>query len=153
MFFSWANVEGHAADSGYPFDGESYEQTPGHELESDITPEYDAALSMLGDGWYIPGTQDFRELTDNCDYAMEEVTGVMCCVFTSRANGRKLVIPACGYFRDSLRAKDGELACLWTSRYVSSSAAYYFRVSESEPAGTNGQARRDGLPIRAVRDP
>lgn len=153
LFFSWANVDGHAVDSGYPFDSESYEQTPGHELETDITPVYDAALSMLGDGWRIPGTPEYEELIDNCDYAMDEIGGVLCCVFTSRVNGRELVFPACGYFRDSRHLNDGKASCVWTANVVDSSAAFFFRASESAGADLTSQGRRCGVPIRAVRDP
>lgn len=153
LFFSWANVEGHAVDSGYPFDSASYEQTPGHELETNITPDYDAALSMLGDGWHIPGTSEYMELTHNCDYSMDEIGGVMCCVFTSRINGRMLIFPACGLFRDSTHLYDGSIMCVWTVQVSDSSNAYCFRASEDTAAGYTVLPRRTGMPIRAVRDP
>lgn len=107
----------------------------------------------MGPGWRMPGTPDYRELMDNCDFSNETIGGLVCIVATSRINGAKLLLPAGGYIVENQIGYLGSYAAFWTVRYVSETAAYWFRASVDGDQNYTGQQRRDGVPIRAVRDP
>lgn len=153
LYFSWANVEGHTADSGYDFSLEVYEGTPGYSLETDITPEYDAANVILGNGWRMPANHEYRELIDNCDFSSETINDVPCIVASSRVNGKRLILPAHGGMVGTQLSDDGTYAMLWTTRIVSELAAFFFYATIDGTYTYSGHQRRLGCNIRPVRYP
>lgn len=64
-----------------------------------LDSEHDAAAVILGPGWHIPNTADFRELADNCEISYDLNTRIFTLV--SRINGNKLHLPPSYYWTSS----------------------------------------------------
>jgi len=52
----------------------------------------DAAASNMGTGWKMPTSEQFDELKESCNYEFTNGGAL----FTSKVNGEKLFLPACG---------------------------------------------------------
>lgn len=61
-----------------------------------LEKEDDAAAFNWGDSWRTPTFDEFSELVENTDIAVEnnyEGSGVICLVLTSKVNGNKIIFP------------------------------------------------------------
>ena len=117
---------------------------------SEMDDEHDAAKVLWGDEWRMPTLTDFAELIDNCTYITEVIDGIMCGVFTSKANNQKIVMPAAGYVNGGSLGYRGSDGGYWSRSFGSSSGAWglYFNSSER---GMGTGYRYGGFSVRAVR--
>lgn len=151
-YFSWANLDGHAAGTQYDFSQEVYNTTPGAQVSSVIPIENDAAREYLGTPWRIPTNADFEELNANCAHRLVTFGGIRGMMFTSNINGKTLFFPAGGvWFGPSILNLDS-FGHYWSINSPTMSNAYnmYFTLTEFEVVTLNG--RQNGFPIRAVRE-
>ena len=153
LYFSWGNVDGHAAGSGYDFSQGSYDDTPGKEITTNIDLNSDAAHVNLGESWRMPSRAEFRELYNNCTYEWTSVNGVAGLLFTSSINGNSVFFPASGYYSGTSQTNHGTNGDYWSSTILSELNAYLLSFDSSDVNPNNGNLRRLGFPVRAVRDP
>lgn len=149
-FYSWANIDGHPQGDGYNFNQDTYNNTTGASLESDITPSFDAATVALGGRYRIPSREDYQELIDNCEQewvTIDERNGVM---MTSRINGRKIFLPANGERASMNHNQANATVYLWTSAWLSSTLAYMVATNQSHVLYEYYTERRYGACIRPV---
>lgn len=130
-----------------------------------LTAGYDAARKYFGGSWRMPSESELRELVSNTTFQYSSRNGVTGLKFTGKGDysTKSIFIPFVGYgLSDSLRPYDSELggSFIWTSTY--SSYVAYAQSAEYFPGSAGGHAafvqgdiflRRNGLPIRPLRDP
>ena len=112
----------------------------------------DAAYKNLGDGWFIPDTNCWEQLKENCDWTWTTQNGVTGYLVTSKKNGNSIFLPATGCHFDDTSGDVGTYGYYWTSNLYSDkpSDSYYmylipnYRVEGAWP-------RYVGMTIRAVR--
>lgn len=151
LYFSWGNSPGHPKDSGYNFSQEVYNETPGADIETDLTLAEDMARQSIGSPWRLPTDTEFEELYDNCESVWTTMNGVNGQLFTSRANGKKLFLPAAGRYDGTVLGYDGSAGYYWSSSYNSAlEAGYLYFDSSTSPESVEG-ARRVGFTVRAVQ--
>lgn len=153
LYFSWGNVDGHAADSGYDFSLANYNVSAGSALTEDIPvdPSYDAAVADFSPHTQIPTKEQFQELYDNCISEHVTVNGVNGVRFTSTVNGNSIFFPAAGNFNGTSLPGVNTSGTYWASSKKSSEEAYsmYFNTSIILPNWDAG-AKRLGFSIRPV---
>ncbi len=145
-YFAWGAVEPYNLDN---FNMDNYDNTEADKL-TDIDDAHDAAKVLWGDEWRIPNLTDFDELIEHCTYDSEVIDGIMCGVFTSKANNQKIVMPAAGCFGVCSLSSRGRRGYYWSRSFDTSSYAgmLYFNSSERDPyAGY----RKHGYSVRPVR--
>ena len=153
LYFSWGNVDGHAAGSGYEFSQEVYDSTPGKNIETDLGIDSDAAHVNLGEPWRMPTKDEFQELYDNCTSEWTSLDGVAGRLFTSNINGKSVFLPASGYYNGTFLSSHGATGVYWASSYYSDTFAYYLQLNSTEVHPQYHQVRHWGFTVRAVRDP
>ena len=149
LYFSWGNIEGHAMGSGYDFD--DYNETKGHELDSNIDIEHDAARFNMGEPWKMPTKEQFQELVDNCTREWCCENGHMGSRFTSKINGKSVFFPAAGYGYGTSITDVGSLGYYWSSSWYSADYAYRMNFSSSSVYPQNYYNRYYGFSVRAVQ--
>lgn len=175
----WANANLGAASSAEPGNyyafGETYTKesyhwdTYTHCDDGDMTQihdfgtdnisgtEFDAARTLLGNGWRIPTIEEFRELINECTL---EITseGIS---FTA-ANGNSIFIPAGGYM-NKLRNITPKMVYLstsacsteteeWAGSVYRMTNSYVFVINGTTPVAGMMSSVQLGMPIRPVRD-
>lgn len=75
LYFSWGNIDGHAADEngnitdGYLFNDTAYATTLGGQYTgSTLDAEHDAATVNMGSDWRMPTSAETSELIENTDH-------------------------------------------------------------------------------------
>ena len=152
LYFSWGNVDGHSADSGYNFSESVYNNTPGKNLNVDIpvSAANDAVVNILGNGWRMPTEDDLKELKANTDLSFTTIQGVYGALFTSKLDTSKSIfIPLAGMFEDSSLIEVNEYAELWSSTLKGPTKSQGFWIGDNS-CGTYSIARKSGLTIRPV---
>lgn len=81
----------------------------------DLDASHDAARQNWGANWRIPTKEDFQELFDNCDLVGVTINGYPCNKFTSRVNGKYILLPLAGYIRSCGTGMTGGRGVYWTS--------------------------------------
>ena len=152
LYFSWGNVTGHSASSGYDFSQANYNASAGNALTADISvgDAYDMAHHNMGGQWRLPRISEFQELVDNCE--MEEIDdedGISGVRFTSQANGNSIFLPFAGFFNGTTH-KNANVGYLWTSAYFDASIAHRMYFDGASVITDDETSRRFGLPVRAV---
>ena len=150
-YFSWGNTEGHAANSGYNFSRQSYQETPGYSVDSDLSSENDAATQLLGSLWRIPSKTEAQELKDNCTIQETSINGIVCHVFTSNINGNQLIIPCRGKSISTEISDENQVGYYWLNSIESGENADALVIYGTTNYPGYPYARYTGMPIRPVR--
>lgn len=58
-----------------------------------FTPEYDACTQALGAKYRVPTIEEWQELSDNCTWVAQTISGVPCLKGTSKKNGKTIILP------------------------------------------------------------
>ena len=122
LYFSWGNITGHAAGSGYNFSAENYAASAGGSLAGDIpvSDAYDMAHHNMGGLWRLPRHSEFFELFSNCTTEIIEQDGIKGIRYTSNINGNSIFFPLTGLWSGTALSYVNELACYMSSKYFTS---------------------------------
>lgn len=116
----------------------------------ELTWDDDVAHKRLGGKWRLPTKAEVKELLEGCFIDKTTSDGIVGFLFTSRFNGRKIFIPAAGYFKDDTLSGKGAACYYWTSQVDLDETN--ITVLENDHLASHGAARYYGFPVRAVRD-
>ena len=156
LYFSWGDITGHAAGSGYNFSSSNYSSGAsgsGHNLTGNFTSgdaTYDAARANMGGSWRTPTYDEYEELNDNCTWIRTTLTNVTGYIVIN--GGKGIFLPASGYYSGTSLDDRGSYGRYWSSRYFNSSYVYYLYLASSSHhmSYTN---RYYGFSVRAIKDP
>lgn len=149
LYFSWGNLEGHGRGSGYDFSQASYDETDGAAIDSNLTPQQDAAKAALGNQVRMPTAEDFQELLTNTTNVYTSWNGVYGRLFTSNINGRNIFFPEAGYY-EGLELKPA--GTYWSSTYNSVDKAIVMFFGSGGINPNTPSIRVDGRTIRPVKE-
>ena len=180
-FFSWGNVTPHnpinetafdydfgGVNSAPPYyEGQPYGETPGSLLTGDIPLTHDAARIMLGNPWYIPTNDDFRELLNNCIYINADgtevettkadkrvrVNGILGLYLESKINGARLFFSCSGYGNGRSWVNRGSGGYYWSSTFNSVRSARYLSINSGGVSPQGNYNRHDGFALRPIWNP
>jgi len=120
-------------------------------------PEDDVVYMTLGNPYRMPTIKEFNELIDNTvhewvtDY--NNVIGLNGMLFTSDKNGKKIFLPAAGYYSGNNRFLAGDAGCMWSgsdnTNYFNGALRMYF---DSDKADTSYYTHSNGFTVRAVKE-
>lgn len=166
-YYLWGDVKpfefGSAENKNYQGVSEGTLQSEGViDADGILTPSHDPVTVAYGDGYRTPDVWDLGELKDNCSWEWEEINGVKCVRFTSKVNGKSIVIPGVGVINgdNGTIEQYNELAAFWTS-VASGSLCYdfYMTIPEKDGYGYNSgnfinltSFRKHAHCVRAVRE-
>ena len=156
LYFSWGNVIGHAEGSGYSFDQNTYNSTPGAALTGDIAvgTTYDAARAIMGGSWREPTKDEFQELYDNTDNEwVADYHGIAGRKFMKKTDHSVFIfLPAAGnYYGTSLYYR-GSIGFYWSRSIYSNASNGYYLYFDSGAVNPQGNYNRVcGQPVRAVQ--
>jgi hypothetical protein len=152
LYFSWGNTDGHEAGKDYDFDDDTYDDTPGAELDGDIDLAHDAARANLGEPWQMPTKDQFEELVKNCECEVCTLNGYRGRRFTSKINGNSIFMPFAGYIYGSGLNGRGSNGYYWSASLYSAADGYnlYFNSGGVNPASIDN--RFLGFSVRAVQN-
>jgi uncharacterized protein (TIGR02145 family) len=157
LYFSWGNVEGHAAGSGYNFDSSTYNSTPGGGISGlsqhdSFGQAYDAAHAILGGSWRMPTDAEFKELYDNTDSEWTTLNGVAGRKFMKKSDHSVFIFfPAAGNYDGASLSYSGSIGYYWSSSWYSSSIGYYLSFNSGNVNPQNNNNRYYGFSVRAVQ--
>lgn len=151
LYCSWGNIEGHAADSGYAFTQDLYNNTPAVAINTDLTDEQDIAHVYLGGSSRLPKTEDLEELLANTTSIWTTYNGIYGRLFTSNINGEVLFMPAVGYIQDH-RLQYGILGMYWTRSLSSAQGAHNLNFRDTSVNPLQTFYRYCGCAIRPIWD-
>jgi len=157
LYFSWGNVEGHAAGSGYNFNSSTYNSTPGGGISGlsqhdSFGQAYDAAHAILGGSWRMPTDAEFKELYDNTDSEWTTLNGVAGRKFMKKSDHSVFIFfPAAGYYNGTSLYGSGSDGCYWSSSWFDSSYGYNLYFNSGNVYPQNGGYRYYGFSVRAVQ--
>ena len=157
LYFSWGNVEGHAAGSGYNFNSSTYNSTPGGGISGlsqhdSFGQAYDAAHAILGGSWRMPTDAEFKELYDNTDSEWTTLNGVAGRKFMKKSDHSVFIFfPAAGFYDGTSLSYSGSYGYCWSSSWCGSSDGYdlFFSSGGVNPQGS--RYRYYGFSVRAVQ--
>ncbi len=151
LYFSWGNTDGHEAGKDYYFDDDTYDDTPGAELDGDIDLAHDAARTNLGEPWQMPTKDQFKELVENCECEECTLNGYRGRRFTSKINGNSIFMPFAGYISGTGLYHRGSYGIYWSASLGSAAYGYglHFGSGGVNPAYID--CRFDGFSVRAVQ--
>ena len=150
LYFSWGNIDGHPLGSGYNFNQDKYDATPGAEITDNLSLSQDAARTNLGAPWRMPTAAEFQELYDNCSSIWTTLNGVNGRLFTSNVNGNTLFFPAAGNYNGTSLNSRGSGGLYLSSTYISATDARILVFYSSVIYPQNNGDRSHGFSIRAV---
>ena len=111
----------------------------------------DAATVNWGESWRMPTQDEMQELIDNCDTAWTTMNGINGMLFTSRANGNSIFLPAAGERFDSNLGSVGSYGYYWPSSLGTGNPSYAsLLLLSSGNCYVFGGLRRYGMPVRPV---
>ena len=58
-----------------------------------FAPEFDACTQALGANYRVPTIEEWQELSDNCIWVAQTISGSPCLKGTSRKNGKTIILP------------------------------------------------------------
>jgi hypothetical protein len=151
LYFSWGNTDGHEAGKDYDFDDDTYDDTPGAELDGDIDLAHDAARVNLGEPWQMPTKDQVNELVENCECEVCTLNGYRGRRFTSKINGNSIFMPFAGYIYGTGLDNRGSNGNYWSASLYSAANGYnlYFNSGGVFPADIS--SRFCGFSVRAVQ--
>ncbi len=112
----------------------------------------DAATTNWGSSWRMPTQDEMQELIDNCDTTWTAMNGINGMLFTSRANGNSIFLPAAGNIDGNGFLNVGSDSMCWSSSLYTDgpySASNLFSRSGYCDTESHG-SRFYGFSIRAV---
>ena len=156
LYFSWGNVIGHAEGSGYNFDQNTYNGTPGAALTGDIAvgTTYDAARAIMGGSWRMPTKDEFQELYDNTDSEwVADYHGIAGRKFMKKTNHNVFIfLPAAGNYNGTTLLNRGSGGFYWSrSIYSSAAGGYYLFFGSGGVYPQLTYSRYNGFSVRAVQ--
>lgn len=146
-YFSWGNIQPNS--SAAYFTQSNYNSTTGSALSGNLPTNstYDAARAIMGEPWRVPTMAEQLELWDASSITNVTVGGVVCLKFTSKINGKYIILPTSGCLYDGDSSLVGRQMRCWTGSLIEATKAN-FLFNERQ---TNGQPRYFGTTIRPVR--
>lgn len=157
LYFSWGNVEGHAAGSGYNFDSSTYNSTPGGGISGlsqhdSFGQAYDAAHANLGGSWRMPTDAEFKELYDNTDSELATLNGVYGRKFMKKSDHSVFIFfPAAGFCEGTSLHGIGSYGYYWSSSWSDSSNGYLLCFYSVNIYPQDKYYRYNGMSVRAVQ--
>lgn len=168
-YYAWAETTGYKeATQEKQFIWEDYKFFDGYQSDTTIPnftkysqtdemvslePEDDAATVILGNEYSVPTSDQAQELFTNCTYEFVtdyKGTGVSVAKFTSNNNGKELIIPAAGYYKNGILQGEEDYSYIWTSRArIGSYSIAYAVCTDYIDTVTY---RCYGIPIRPVKN-
>lgn len=116
----------------------------------EMNDAHDCAKVLWGDNWRMPTIADFNELIDNCAYDSEIIDGIMCGVFTSKANNQKIVMPAAGSVDGGSLCDRRIVGGVWSRSFGSQDSAWGLFFNSSG-LYVDTDYRHIGCSVRPVR--
>lgn len=139
LYFAYGESKGYRDASKRKFTNEEYNYDALFQ---------DAATANMGTGWKMPTKGQFEELREFCNYEFTNGGAL----FTSKINGEKLFLPACGY-ADNGYHYVGNWGSYWSREldktWIDDSWGLFF---SSTSATISCIYRYRGFPVRAVVD-
>ena len=111
-----------------------------------LLPEDDAACNSWGNGWRMPSSDEWKELSDKCNWKWVMYNDVYGFLVTA-GNGNCIFLPA---NKKNARTNRVESLKYWSSSLAAANSAYCMDGDGSPRRGMNYEERRAPLPIRAV---
>lgn len=151
LYISYGNTSGVRKGSSYMFTAETYAETPGAELTSNIVQggENDAAHVIIGDGAIMPNANQFTELLENTDRSDETINGKDYFKLTSKVNSNYILVPKAGLANRNAYIWDTS-ACLALVNFVDTDNCQIGRIFGSTPSARSVE-RYYGANVRAVK--
>ena len=157
LYFAWGETTGYTGEQVTggvrAFNPSVYSSGPAASISVDLTLEQDAAHVNLGGNWRMPTKAEFQELLDNCNVTWIDDyngTGVVGCIFISKANGKSVFFPAAGDYSYSSPDHINYWGFYWSASWYSSSWSFYsFLSSDNQNVSVNGY-RYYGQSVRGV---
>lgn len=114
--------------------------------------EYDVAHVKWGGNWYMPTSDDAKELFDNCRFMWTTVNGVKGGRFTSKINGNSIFLPATGGRWYESYDYVGEIGKYWLSKQDPDKSYYAYAIifSMDKSFWSGGYDRGSGQSVRPV---
>lgn len=114
--------------------------------------EFDAAQSILGDGYRIPTVKEWEELMRICDFKPRTITikGRKYVKLVSSITNKQLLLPIIGHIESDVCQND--YAQYWTSEQTTGKSSHICQIHDTSWNLTYAP-KWCGLPIRPVYDP
>lgn len=142
-YYAWGETQ--TIKKGFP----AYSWRGKYKSQENLLLEDDAAYVNMGPEWRMPTRKEARELCSNCYLNEVNINGVKMYEFTSRINGKKLLLPCAGYYdTDGNLNKYNDLNYYYGFYYTSTfcdGLQSYCLISDHE------QDNIFGFQVRAVR--
>lgn len=165
LYFAWGEIQGYTNDSTdgrqfnwtqYKWRGETantWSKYSGADGDNKMVldKEDDAAYANWGGNWVMPSVDDFNELLENTTSELDTLNGGNARVFTSKINGKKLIMPRAGFRMNTGMYFPGNLGLYWSTHIDTEkigSAMSLYRLQLGPEVGS--YMRVWGLPIRPV---
>jgi hypothetical protein len=152
LYFSWGNTDGNEAGKDYDFYDDTYDDTPGAELDGDIDLAHDAARANLGEPWQMPTKDQFKELVDNCECEVCTLNGYLGRRFTSKINGNSIFMPFAGYIYGTGLHDRGSYGYYWSASLHSSANGFHLYFFSGGVVPAYNYNRFSGFSVRAVQN-
>ena len=162
LYYAWGETTGYADAAARNaalgrtdgFTADSYAATGGAAItDTELTLAHDAAYVALGN-CKMPNSSDFQELFDNCDCSRVRRNNKYVWSFTSRINGKSIIIPPTGAIGGNQAGNVDSLARYWVSTKYSTTEypnTYSYSVSGSDNLSISTVTRYGGQPIRPIK--
>ena len=167
--YNWGGVN--AQEPWY--DGQPYGDTPGCQLQTNIDVAHDCATQILGKGWRLPSTEEFKELFDNVDFIDADgnivtastsvagtdvdkritMNGIVGLRLRSKINGNVIFFPSSGLGLGDAWYHHGADGYYWSSSWNSDRRARNFYFSSNGVYPRYTENRFAGFTIRPVMEP
>lgn len=90
-----------------------------------LLPLDDAAQVNWGSSWILPTPEQLGELYANCTQSATTINGQACILFTSRQNGRSILLPAAGYKGNGRTYKANSEGLYWSNTILDNESYCY----------------------------
>lgn len=166
LYFQWGDTQGYTADQVGTRRGQkkfsSYDYKWNPSADGNVFTKYttmkaklglndDAANANMGGDWHMPTPDQISELLNNTTNTWTAQDGVNGRLFTSKANGKSIFIPAAGYAYFGSIFDSGSDGLVWSSMlsedYVNYGQSLNF---DSSNVGLSGSYRYCGRSVRGV---
>ena len=134
----------YCSDESYGFDGFTDTLTTLEAVD-------DAAYVNWGSNWRMPTQDELQELIDNCDTTLTAINGIYGMLFTSRANGQSIFLPAAGNYDGSSLNNLTTMGSYWLSSLRTDGTNYaWYLYFTSGNYGLYDNYRFFGFSVRPV---
>lgn len=156
QYFAWGEV---ASKSSYSEDTYNFEDVDRDKLQNAgvidgygrLLSAYDAAYSVMGDGWRMPTAAEFEELVDKCSWEVEQYPSDVRGYKITGPNGNWIFLPTGGEMSEDECINFGFYGNYWTST-VEGLYAKAMRYSiPDDYHDIQRYSREAGFNVRAVK--